>query len=125
MTVITHERQPQHQHEPRPPYKLKRQITKNILFLIAHTMKPTTPLPVIPLTRDNRVDSSHLDLINNALRGNTLAIKYLPNMLRYANSLLAASESRCRSPYDQPRAEVIYGNTTFLFSRWIQTTKDH
>jgi hypothetical protein len=80
---------------------------------------------MIPLTRDCRVDSSHLALLHNLLRGNTLAIKYLPNMLRYANSLLAASESRCRSPYDQPRAEVTYGNTTFLFSRSIETTKDH
>ena len=88
-------------------------------------MQTTRPLPIIPLTRDNRVDSSHLDLIHNVLRGNTLAIKYLPNMFRYANSLLAASESRCRSPYDQPRAEVIYGNMIFIFSRRIQATKDH
>lgn len=88
-------------------------------------MQTTQPLPTIPLTRDSRVDSSHLDLIREVLRGNTLAIKYIPNMLRYANSLLAASESRCRSPYDQPRAEVTYGNTTFLFSRSIGITKDH
>lgn len=88
-------------------------------------MQTTPPLPIIPLTRDSRVDSSHLDLIRIVLRENTLAITYIPNMLRYANSLLAASESRCRSPYDQPRAEVTYGNATFLFSRSIETTKDH
>jgi len=87
-------------------------------------MQTPTTLPIIPLTRDSRVDSSHLDLIRKVLRGNTLAITYLPNMLRYANSLLAASESRCRSPYDQPHAAVSYGNTTFLFSRSIETTKD-
>ena len=87
-------------------------------------MQTPTTLPIIPLKRDSRVDSSHLDLIRKVLGGNTLTIKYLPNMLRYANSLLAASESRCRSPYDQPRAEVSYGNTTFLFSRSIETTKD-
>jgi hypothetical protein len=75
-------------------------------------MQTPTTLPIIPLTRDSRVDSSHLDLIRKVLRGNTLAITYLPNMLR------------CRSPYDQPRAAVSYGNTTFLFSRSIETTKD-
>jgi hypothetical protein len=87
-------------------------------------MQTPTTLPIIPLTRDSRVDSSHLDLIRKVLRGNTLAITYLPNILRYANSLLAASERRCRSPYDQPRAAVSYGNTTFLFSRSIETTKN-
>jgi len=85
----------------------------------------TTQLPIIPLSRDSRVDSSHLDLIHCLLHGNTLAIKYLPNMLRYANSLLAASEKHCRSPYDQPRAEVIYGNITFLFSRRTGPKKDN
>ncbi len=87
-------------------------------------METTTQLPIIPLTRDSRVDASHLELVRGVLRGK-LAIKYLANMLRYANSLLAASEKRCRSPYDQPRAEVVYGNTTFLFSRRTETRKDH
>jgi hypothetical protein len=85
----------------------------------------TTQIPIIPLSRDSRVDSSHLELILCLLHENTLAIKYLPNMLRYANSLLAASENNCRSPYDQPRAEVIYGNITFLFSRRTGARKDN
>lgn len=80
-------------------------------------MENSTQFPIIPLTRDSGVDTSNLELIQDLLSGNELAIKYIPDMLRYANSLLIASERRCRTPYDQPLAEVVYGNTTFLFSR--------
>jgi hypothetical protein len=88
-------------------------------------METTIQLPVIPLTRDSRADTFHLELMHSVLRGNTLAVKYLPRMLRYANLLLTASEKRCRSPYDQPRAEVTYGNATFVFSRRTETRKDN
>lgn len=86
--------------------------------------KPNTQLPTIPLTRDGHVDPSHLELIHGVLHGNTIAIKYLPNMLRYANELLANSERRCRSPHDLPLAEVTYGNATFFFARATGTSSD-
>lgn len=78
-------------------------------------MEKTTQAPIITLTRDSRVDTPKLELIQNLLSGNELAIKYIPDMLRYANSLLIASERGCRTPYDQPLAEVVYGNTTSSF----------
>jgi len=84
----------------------------------------TTQLPIIPLTRDSHVDPSHLELIHGVLHGNTIAIKYLPNMLRYANELLANSERSCRAFYDQPTVQMTYGNATFLFSRATGTRKD-
>lgn len=87
-------------------------------------MEKTTQFPIITLTRDSRIDTSNLELIQNLLSGNELAIRYIPDMLRYANSLLIASERRCRTPYDQPLAEVVYGNTTFLFSRSSQLRGD-
>ncbi len=86
-------------------------------------MQTSSPLPIIPLSRNSRIDSTHLELVRDHLHGNPLAIEYLGSMLRYANTLLRASERHCRSPYDQPRAEVIYGNTTFLFSRMNASTK--
>jgi hypothetical protein len=87
---------------------------------------PTAPLPIIPLSRKSRICSADLELIRNHLGTNTLAIQYVPDMLKYANSLLCASEQHCRTPYDQARAQVHYGNTTFLFSRMATTTaKDH
>ena len=82
----------------------------------------TTPLPIIPLSRKNRICAAHLELIRKHLGTNTLAIKYLPDMLRYANSILYASERHCRTPRDQARAQIHYGNTTFLFSRMTAAT---
>jgi len=84
-------------------------------------MEKTTQLPTIPLSRDSHVDSSHLELMHSVLSGNEIAIKYLPDMLRYANELLSNSERHCRTPHDLPVAQVAYGNTTFLFSRATQT----
>ena len=80
-------------------------------------METTKQLPTIPLTRDGHVDSSHLELMHSVLSGNEMAIRYLPDMLRYANELLANSERHCRSPHDLPVAQVAYGNATFVFSR--------
>jgi len=84
-------------------------------------MEKTTQLPTIPLSRDSHVDSSHLELMHSVLSGNEIAIKYLPDMLRYANELLSNSERHCRTPHDLPVAQVAYGNATFLFSRATQT----
>lgn len=85
-------------------------------------MKTATPLPIIPLSHKSRICATNLELIRNHLHPNTLAITYLPDMLKYANSLLCASERHCRTPYDQARAQVDYGNTTFVFSRMTATT---
>lgn len=86
-------------------------------------MELTTTLPIIPLSRNGRICATDLELITNHLHPNTLAITYLPDMLKYANSLLCTSERHCRTPYDQARAQVHYGNTSFLFSRMTAATQ--
>lgn len=89
-------------------------------------MESPTTLPIIPLSRNGRICATDLELITDHLQPNTLAITYLPYMLKYANSLLCASERHCRTPYDQARAQVHYGNSSFLFSRMATATqKDH
>ena len=74
-------------------------------------------LPPIALSRNGQANPEDLEVIRQRLHGNNMAIKYLASFLRYANSLLSTSETLCKSPHDEPLAEVTYGKCTFVFSR--------
>jgi len=76
-------------------------------------------LPPIALSRKWTVNPEDLEVIRQRLHGNNIAIKYLGRFLRYANSLLSTSERLCKSPRDEPLAEVSYGKCTFVFSRLL------
>jgi len=78
------------------------------------------PLPRIALSRKGQVTPEDLEVIRQRLRGNNIANKHLGRFLRYANSLLSTSERRCKSPHDEPLAEVTYGKCSFVFSRLHQ-----
>ncbi len=82
---------------------------------LMHTPAPS--VPIIALSRNSQVNSTDLQLIQQQLSDNPIALKYIGRMLQYANSLLIQSEMRCRTHYDLPLAEVSYGNATFIFSR--------
>jgi hypothetical protein len=71
----------------------------------------------IPLSRKNRVSLTDLEIIRTRLAGNQLALDSIGSFLKYANSVLRTSENHCRIPHDQPRAQVEFGNSIFLFSR--------
>ena len=73
------------------------------------------------LSRDGRTSESGQHRIRAALHGNTLALEHIKQFLNYSNTVLSASESRCRTPRDQPRAEVSYGKALFLFTRMQPT----
>ncbi len=77
-------------------------------------------LPRIALSRKGLVNPEDLEVIRQRLHGNNIAIKHLGRFLRYANSLLSASEGLCKSPRDEPLAEVTYGKCGFVFSRLHQ-----
>jgi hypothetical protein len=77
-------------------------------------------LPRIALSRKGQVTPEDLEVIRQRLHGNNIAIKHLGRFLRYANSLLITSERLCRSPHDEPLAEVTYGKCSFVFSRLHQ-----
>ena len=76
----------------------------------------TSPIE-IELSRDGRTTEAGQQRIRAALHGNTLALERIKQFLNYGNTVLSASESRCRTPRDQPRAEVSYGKALFLFTR--------
>jgi hypothetical protein len=76
----------------------------------------TSPIE-IELSRDGRTTEAGQQRIRAALHGNTLALEHIKQFLNYSNTVLSASESRCRTPRDQPRAEVSYGKALFLFTR--------
>ena len=76
-----------------------------------------TPRIEIELSRDGRTTEAGQQRISAALRGNPLALEHVKQFLNYSNTVLSASESRCRTPRDQPRAEVSYGKALFLFAR--------
>jgi len=76
-----------------------------------------TPPIEIELSRDGRTTEAGQQRIRAALHGNTLALEHIKQFLNYSNTVLSASESRCRTPRDQPRAEVSYGKAFFLFTR--------
>ena len=81
-------------------------------------MNQSTNSPVaVRVSRKGRTNPSDLESIRKQLFGNTLALKYIGSFLNYANSVLCAAERACRSPYDQARAEIAYGNSVFIFSR--------
>lgn len=68
----------------------------------------------------DQVNPEDLEVIRQRLHGNKMAIKYLGRFLRYADSLLSTSERLCKSPRDEPLAEVTYGKCSFVFSRLHQ-----
>ncbi len=74
----------------------------------------------IGITRRGLTTPADLKRIRQHLGTNELAIKYIDRFLNYGNTLLAQAEQLCRSPYDEPRAEVSFGNCVFSISR-IQT----
>ncbi len=77
----------------------------------------------IGLTRQGLATATDLRRIRERLGTNQLAIKYINSFLKYGNTLLAQAERFCRSPYDDPRAEVYFGNCVFSISR-IQTHRE-
>ena len=77
----------------------------------------------IGLTRQGLATATDLQRIRQLLGPNQLAIKYINTFLKYGNTLLTQAERLCRSPYDQPRAEVSFGNCVFSISR-IQTHRE-
>src|ERR1700686_5864142 len=76
-----------------------------------------TPPIEVELSRDGRTSEALQQRIRAALHGNTLALDHIKQFLNYSNTVLRASESRCRTPRDQARAEVSYGKALFLFTR--------
>ncbi len=77
----------------------------------------------IGLTRRGLTTHADLARIRQHLGANELAIKYIGRFLNYGNALLAQAERLCRSPYDEPQAEVSFGNRVFFISR-IQTNRE-
>jgi hypothetical protein len=77
-------------------------------------------LPRIALSRKGQVTPEDLEVIRQRLHGNNIAIKHLGRFLLHADSLLSTSERLCKSPRDEPLAEVTYGECSFVFSRLHQ-----
>jgi len=77
----------------------------------------------IGLTRRGLTTPADLKRIRQHLGTNDLAIKYIGRFLNYGNALLTQAERLCRSPYDEPQAEVSFGNRVFSISR-IQTHRE-
>lgn len=76
----------------------------------------TNPLS-IGVTTSGLTTPTDLRTIRTALQHNSLALQYIPRFLNYANQVLANAERLRRTPYDEARAQVTYGNTLFEVSR--------